>query len=146
LAPDAVNVLEDGRIVELTPDSLHVTDENVSGLVFVDGLGIGDVEQVVLRDRRHLAEDGIVVAAIGIDHLTGALRMGPELISRGVTGPDLSAELEKEARQAVRAAVHAAGKPPNRAVLQEAVHDTLSRLVWRRTGRRPMVLPVVSEL
>ena len=146
MAAECVHVLEDGRVVELRPDSLRVTDENVSGLVFVDGLGIGDVEQVVLRDRRHLAQDGIVVAAVGIDRDTGALRMGPELISRGVMGPDLSDELEREARQATRAAVKAAGSPPNRAVLQDAVHDALSRLVWKRTGRRPMVLPVVSEL
>jgi ribonuclease J len=146
LRPDAVHVLEDGRVVELTPDSLRVTDENVSGLVFVDGLGIGDVGQLVLRDRGHLARDGIVVAALGIDRDTGTLRMGPELISRGVTSESRFADLEPEALAAVRSAVSTAGRTPDRTVLQDAVHDTLSRLVWKRTGRRPMVLPVISEL
>jgi ribonuclease J len=141
-----IHVLEDGRVVELTRDSMQVTGENVAGLVFVDGMGIGDVEQVVLRDRRHLAHDGIVVAAIGIDRDTLSLRMGPELISKGVIGPELSPDLEREARTAVLAAVRAAGQRPDITVLQDSIHDALSRLVWKRTGRRPMILPVISEL
>lgn len=141
-----VHVIEDGHIVELTSDTLEVTEEGVSGLVFVDGLGIGDVEQVVLRDRRHLAGDGILVAAVGVDRDTGAIRLGPELISRGVVGPELTEGLEHDARSAVQAALRAAGERPDAAIVQELIHDTLSRLVWKRTGRRPMILPVVSEL
>jgi ribonuclease J len=143
---DRIRVLEDGRVVELRGDSMRVTSENVSGLVFVDGMGIGDVEQVVLRDRRHLARDGIVVCAVGVDRDTGSLRMGPELISKGVIDPELSEDLERDARTAVVAAVRAAGRRPDMAVLQDTIHDALSRLVWKRTGRRPMILPVISEL
>jgi ribonuclease J len=143
---DRIRVIEDGHIVELTPDSITVTEENISGLVFVDGLGIGDVEQVVLRDRRQMSQDGMLVAALGIDRDTGRLRTGPELISRGLIGPDLSQELEEAAGSAVVTALRQVGTRPNVGVVQELVHDTLSRLVWKRTGRRPMIIPVVTEL
>src|SRR5207245_10587320 len=72
-----------------------------TGLVYVDGLGVGDVEQVVLRDRRHLAEDGILVVTLTLDRDTGALRAGPELVSRGVIEPELSTTLMAAARAAV---------------------------------------------
>jgi ribonuclease J len=143
---ERIRVLEDGRVVELTPDSITVTEQNVSGLVFVDGLGIGDVEQVVLRDRRQMSQDGMLVAALGIDRDTGKLRTGPDLISRGVIGPELSADLEQAAGAAVVNALRQVGTRPNVVVVQDLVHDTLSRLVWKRTGRRPMIVPVVTEL
>lgn len=143
---ERIRVLEDGHVVEVTPDSVTVTEENVSGLVFVDGLGIGDVEQVVLRDRRQMSQDGMLVAALGIDRDSGRLRTGPELISRGLIGPELSRELEEAAGAAVVTALRQVGTRPNVAVVQDLVHDTLSRLVWKRTGRRPMIVPVVTEL
>jgi ribonuclease J len=132
--------------VELTEDSMQARDESVAGLVFVDGLGIGDVEQVVLRDRRHLATDGMLVATVGIDRDTGALRSGPELITRGFIDPELSDELMAEARQAVVTAIRGMGRRPDLTLLQEAIHDAVSRVLWRRTRRRPMVIPLLTEL
>ncbi|MGH7883174.1 MAG: ribonuclease J [Candidatus Dormibacteraceae bacterium] len=147
ISDDRIRVLNDGRVVEFDDGGWRVTEENVSGLVFVDGLGIGDVEQVVLRDRQHLAQDGIVVAAMGVQREGGQLRMGPQLISRGVIDPELSAKLEREARAAVIAALKGGGRHrPSITVLQELVHRTLSRLILKRTGRRPMILPVISEV
>lgn len=143
---DNVLVVEDGHVVELTTDSARVTDEDLAGYVFVDGLGIGDVEQVVLRDRKHLASDGMLVATVGIDRDSGAVRSGPELISRGFIDPELSEELMEEARAAVMAAVRGAGRRPDLTLLQEAMHDALSRLLWKRTRRRPMVIPLLTEL
>jgi ribonuclease J len=143
---DDVLVLEDGRVVELTADSITAREDSVAGFVFVDGLGIGDVEHVVLRDRRQLASDGMLVATAGIDRDTGTLRTGPELISRGFIEPELSDELMAEAREAVVAAIRGAGRRPDPTLLQEAIHDALSRLVWKRTRRRPMVIPVLTEL
>jgi ribonuclease J len=140
-----IKVLEDGHVVKLSPDSIEVTEEQTSGLVFVDGLGIGDVEQVVLRDRQHLAQDGILVVAVGIDRDTKALRTGPDLISRGVIGPELSRALEDDAGAALRAVLDGSG-PGDASLFRELIHDTLSRLIWKRTGRRPMILPLVSEL
>ena len=141
-----VLVIEDGRIVELTAESMRAGDESVSGLVFVDGLGIGDVEQVVLRDRRQLASDGLVVATVVLDRDTGSVRTGPELIERGFMDPELSDELMREARAEVVAAVRGAGPRPDMTLLQESIHDALSRLFWKRTRRRPMVIPLLTEL
>jgi ribonuclease J len=143
---DNVLVVEDGRVVELTADSIRAGSESVSGLVFVDGLGIGDVEQVVLRDRRQLASDGLVVATVGVDRDTGTIRSGPELIARGFMDPELSEELLREARAEVAAAVRRSGQHPDVTLLQESIHDAVSRLLWKRTRRRPMVIPLVTEL
>jgi ribonuclease J len=141
-----VLVVEDGRIVEVGPDGIQAREGNVAGLVFVDGLGIGDVEQVVLRDRRHLASDGLLVAQVGIDRLSGEVRAGPELISRGFIDPELSGDLMREARAEVMSAVRRAGARPDLSLLQESIHDSVSRLLWKRTRRRPMVIPLVTEL
>jgi ribonuclease J len=143
---DNVLVVEDGQVVELTRDSARVLDEDLAGYVFVDGLGIGDVEQVVLRDRKHLASDGMLVATVGLDRDSGAIRSGPDLITRGFIDPEFSEELMEEARAAVRAAVRDAGRRPDLTLLQEAMHDALSRLLWKRTRRRPMVIPLLTEL
>jgi ribonuclease J len=143
---ERVLVLEDGRVVELTPDSIHANDDSVAGFVFVDGLGIGDVEQVVLRDRRHLAGDGMLVATVGIDRDTGVLRTGPDLITRGFIDPELSEELLAEAREAVVRAITGMGRRPDPTLLQEAIHDAVVRVVWKRTRRRPMVIPLLTEL
>jgi ribonuclease J len=145
--PEAnVLVLEDGRVVELTEGSISAGQESVAGFVFVDGLGIGDVEHVVLRDRRHLASDGMLVATVGIDRDSGALRSGPDLITRGFIDPGLSDQLMAEAREAVVRAIDGMGPRPNLTLLQEAIHDAVSRVLWRRTRRRPMVIPVLTEL
>ncbi|TMD77371.1 MAG: ribonuclease J, partial [Chloroflexi bacterium] len=89
LPADHVVVVEDGETVELDAESMTRGEKIGTGLVYVDGLGVGDVEQVVLRDRRHLAEDGILVVTLTLDRDTGALRAGPDLISRGVIEPEL---------------------------------------------------------
>lgn len=146
IPPQNLVIIEDGRIVELTADSIRAAEDGVSGLVFVDGLGIGDVEQVVLRDRRQLASDGIIVATVGVDRDTGAVRMGPELVARGVMDPELSEDLLREARREVVAAARGAGPRPDLVLLQDSIHDALSRLLWRRTHRRPMIIPLVAEI
>jgi ribonuclease J len=146
IPPENLLVVEDGRIVELTEDTIKVGEDSVSGLVFVDGLGIGDVEQVVLRDRRQLASDGLMVATVVLDRDTGTVRNGPELIARGFMDPELSDDLMREASQEVSNALRDAGPRPDVTLLQESIHDVLSRLLWRRTRRRPMVIPLITEL
>jgi hypothetical protein len=81
LAEDHVDVVEDGETVELDAESMKRGEKINAGLVYVDGLGVGDVEQIVLRDRRHLAEDGILVVTVTLERDTGILRAGPDLIS-----------------------------------------------------------------
>jgi ribonuclease J len=143
---ERVLLLEDGYVVELTEDTIRARDESAAGLVFVDGLGIGDVEQVVLRDRRHLASDGLLVATVVIDRDSGTVRTGPDLITRGFMDPLLSEDLLAEVREAILAAIRGNGRHPNPTLLQEAIHDAVSRVLWKRTHRRPMVIPLLTEL
>jgi ribonuclease J len=144
---DRILVIEDGRAVDLTPQAMEVGEDINAGFVFVDGLGIGDVEHVVLRDRRHLASDGMVVVTVAVDRENGVVRAGPELISRGFIEQDTSEDLMRDARNEVLDAVgRLAGDPPETTIIQDAIHDAISRLVWKRTGRRPMVVPVVTEI
>jgi ribonuclease J len=142
-----VLVVEDGQSVELTADSIRLGERITAGLVYVDGLGIGDVEQVVLRDRRLLAQDGILLVTIAIDRDTGQVKAGPEFISRGFIEPDLSQELMDDARRAVIQGVRkVSGERPEMTHLKESIHDAVSKLVYKRTKRRPMVIPVLTEL
>ncbi len=146
--PDAnILIVEDGRTVRLTADSMEPGDTVSAGFVFVDGLGIGDVEQVVLRDRRRLSQDGIVIVTLTLDRTSGRLRAGPELISRGFIEPDLSASVMDELRRAIIGELERlAGGPPELNLVKETVHDLVQRHLNRRTKRRPMVIPLVTEL
>jgi ribonuclease J len=144
---DRIAVVEDGETVELEADSMVRGEKIGTGLVYVDGLGVGDVEQVVLRDRRHLAEDGILVVTLTLDRDTGTVRAGPDLVSRGVIEPELSSKLMADARAAAMQSI--ARFAETRAdinLLQEAIHDAVSKTVYKRTRRRPMVIPVVTEI
>jgi ribonuclease J len=144
---DRIIVVEDGETVELDAETIKRGEKIATGLVYVDGLGVGDVEQVVLRDRRHLAEDGILVVTLTLDRDTGAVRAGPDLISRGVIEPELSTKLMADARAAaVQSLGRLADTRPDLNLLQEAIHDAVSRTVYRQTSRRPMVIPVVTEI
>ena len=142
-----IAVVEDGESVDLGAESMKRGDKIATGLVYVDGLGVGDVEQVVLRDRRHLAEDGILVVTLTLDRDTGTVRAGPELVSRGVIEPELSGKLMADARKAVLDGIRRfADSNPDRSLLQEAIHDAVSKTVYKRTQRRPMVIPVITEI
>jgi ribonuclease J len=144
---DRIVVIEDGQTVELDHESMRRGDKVDTGLVFVDGLGVGDVEQAVLRDRRHLAEDGILVVTLVLDRDTAMVRAGPDLVSRGVIEPELSAKLMADARRAVMASIgHFANTHADVNVLNEAIHDAVSKTVYKQTRRRPMVIPVITEI
>ena len=147
ISGDRVVVVEDGEAVELDGEFISRGDKISTGLVFVDGLGVGDVEEVVLRDRRHLAEDGILVVTLALDRDTGSLRAGPDLLSRGVIEPELSSHLMADARRAAMDVIERlADSHADINILQEAIHDAVSKTVWRQTRRRPMVIPVVTEI
>ncbi len=145
--PSHIAVVEDGESVELDSSSMTRGEKVATGLVYVDGLGVGDVEQIVLRDRRHLAEDGILVATLTLDRDTGAVRAGPDLISRGVIEPELSTRLMADARAAALKSIgQFADSHPDVSLLQEAIHDAVSKTVYEQTRRRPMVIPVITEI
>ncbi len=142
-----IAVVEDGETVELDADSMVRGEKVATGLVYVDGLGVGDVEQIVLRDRRHLAEDGILVVTLTLDRDTGTVRAGPELVSRGVIEPELSGRLMADARDAVLVSIKRfANSHPETNLLHEAIHDAVSKTIYKQTRRRPMVIPVLTEI
>lgn len=142
-----IAVVEDGETVDLDRDSMSRGEKIATGLVYVDGIGVGDVEQVVLRDRRHLAEDGILVVTLTLDRDTGAVLSGPDLVSRGVIEPELSVRLMADARQSALDSIRPhADSHPELSILQEAIHDAVSKTVYKQTRRRPMVIPVITEI
>jgi ribonuclease J len=144
--PRSIVVAENGTVVELSPQGVRVVDEIDAGVTFVDGLGVGDVQDVALRDRRHLSEDGVVIVVTTLSGSNGGGGVGPpELIARGFAESDtLLGELREEAERVLDELLreHAAEIK----LIQEHLHDGLGQLVYDRTGRRPMILPVVVEV
>lgn len=141
-------ILQSGDVLELTEDSAAVTGKVPVGDILVDGLGVGDVGNIVLRDRQHLSQDGILIVVLGLDGATDELVCGPDIVSRGFVYVRESDELMDEARIVVNEAVEYClergmtdwGK------LKGSIKDSLSEFVWKKTKRRPMILPIIMEI
>ncbi len=141
-------ILRSGDVLELSEESAEVTGKVPVGDILVDGLGVGDVGNIVLRDRQHLAEDGIMIVVLGLDGATDELVSGPDIVSRGFVYVRESDELMEEARSVVNEAVEGCldrgisdwGK------LKGSIKDSLSEYVWKKTKRRPMILPIIMEV
>ncbi len=138
----SIVIAENGDVVELTRDGVRVVDRVDAGVTFVDGLGVGDISDVALRDRRHMSEDGVLIV---VTTLADGAASAPELIARGFGDSDeLLAEMRQEAHEIVRALL--AEDISEIKLLQEHIHDGIGQLVYDRTRRRPMILPVVVEV
>jgi ribonuclease J len=138
---------ENGSVVELSEEGARIVDRVQAGMTFVDGLGVGDVEDVALRDRRRLSEDGVlIVVATVAGSNGGGLTAPPELIARGFgEGAEaLLEELREEAQQVLEELLEDGVDEIK--LLQEHVHDALGGVVYDRTRRRPMILPVLVEV
>jgi len=134
-------------VIELTADSLEVIDHIPAGYVFVDGLGVGDVGAEILRDRRRLADDGVLIAAITVDRRTGELLGDPDLISRGFADRDDSKKIVERAAAVLAAEIRShVVEEPDWTYLNNKVRTTLGRHLYAQTRRRPMILPVVTEV
>ena len=148
IAEENIILAENGSVVELSEDGVRIVDQVTAGMTFVDGLGVGDVKDVALRDRRRLSEDGvlIVVATLAGAEGRGALTAPPELIARGFgEGADpLLDELRTEAQQVLEELL--GDGITEIKLLQEHLHDALGGVVYDRTRRRPMILPVLVEV
>ncbi|HVF54331.1 MAG TPA: ribonuclease J [Actinomycetota bacterium] len=144
----AIRIIEDGDVLELEDRTLSRGKHIPAGTILVDGLGVGDVGPVVLRDRKVLAGDGILVCVVTIDGHTGEVLAGPDLISRGFVYEDESRELLDEAADKVADALHALEdeKSTDWAAVKKACRRSLGEFVWNRTRRRPMILPIVMEI
>lgn len=140
-------ILEDGDVLELTANSAQKTKPIQVGRVFVDGKGVGDVGDVVIRDRRHLSEGGMVLAVMAIHQQSGELVAGPELISRGFMLPEESEEVLESAKTEVLATLSQMNRETRAdpAELKEEVRKALRRFFRKRLERHPVVLPYIIE-
>lgn len=133
--------------MELSEDGLKQLPNVPAGRVMVDGLGVGDVGSVVLRDRRHLGEDGLIVVVCTIDRESGQVVSGPDVVSRGFVYVRESEELMEEARRVVNAILeNSHGDYRDWSMLKTRMKDGLSRLLFERTRRSPMILPIIMEV
>ena len=141
-------ILNSGDVLELNADGAEVTGKVQVGDVLVDGLGIGDVGNVVLRDRQILSENGIIMAVLAIDSASGYIVSGPELVTRGFIYVKESDEVMDEMREIVQLA---AERMTDRGVkdfnkIRNVIRDDLSSYIWKSMNRRPMILPVILEV
>lgn len=145
---DNIFILSSGEVLSMDDEGAGVTGKVPVGTVLVDGLGVGDVGNVVLRDRQHLAEDGILIVVMSLEGTTGELLAGPDIVSRGFVYVKESDELMDEAHKVIEKAVFSCldknitdwGK------IKGTIKDTLSEFVWKKTKRRPMILPIIMEI
>jgi ribonuclease J len=147
VAADRVLLAEDGDVVELTDAGIDFVAEVPAGYLYVDGI-VGDVGRGVLRDRRVLAEEGVVVVVITVDAKSGEVLTGPEIITRGWVYAPEAEELLGEARLAVLRALEeaSASGSVDFETLRRRARSALGRFVAERTKRRPMIVPVVMEV
>ena len=137
-----------GRTIELTADKMSVVGSVPAGRVLVDGLGVGDVGSIVLRDRRHLAEDGLIVVVATVDNATGELLSGPDIVTRGFVYVREAETLIDEIRETARHALELCCSNPHCdwATMKTRVRDELSRMLFHKTKRSPMILPIIMDV
>jgi len=143
-----VFILRSGDVLELDERQAAVTGKVPVGAILVDGLGVGDVGNVVLRDRQHLAEDGIIIVVLALNREEGYLYSGPDIVSRGFVYVRESDELMDEARQVVaEVTLNCLDKGiKDWGKIKNTIRDNLGDYVWKKTKRRPMILPVILEV
>ena len=142
-----IMIMQTGEVLEIDQNGAKINGTVKTGAILVDGLGVGDVGNVVLRDRQHLAEDGIVVVVFGIDTVNGVLQSEPAIVSRGFVYVKESDELIEEASQIVGDELQEALDRGTRdwGKLKGIVKDALSGYLWKKTNRRPMILPIIMD-
>ena len=141
---DSIVLAENGSVVELGPKGVAIVDRVEAGVTFVDGLGVGDIGDVALRDRRHLSEDGVLIVVATLAGQNGRHVAPPELIARGFADGPLLEEMRAKADRVLAECLE--DNISEIKLLQEHLHDGLGQLIYDRTGRRPMILPVVVEV
>ena len=148
MSSDHIIISEIGRVIELTANSARLSGTVTAGQVFVDGYGVGDVGSVVLRDRRHLAQDGMIVVVLSMSGEDGSLVSGPDLITRGFVYVKESEGLMEELRQvALEAIASVDGRyATDWSAIKGAIKGDLSNYLYKKTKRSPMILPVIMEV
>ena len=142
-------MLQSGDVLEVSEEEAKVVDKVHTGEVLVDGLGVGDVGNIVLRDRQHLAEDGILIVVMTLEKGTNQLLAGPDIVSRGFVYVRESEGLMEDARHVLEEALgHYLGRQKNAdwSKIKLVVRDTMNEFIWKRTKRRPMILPIIMDV
>ena len=146
--PRNIHIGEIGTVFELSGKTCKASGAVTAGKVFVDGTGVGDVGSVVLRDRKHLAEDGMIVVCVNLSAEDGSVITGPDIITRGFIYVKESEELMEELRCVVMEALDRCGRKRTRdwATIKSAIKNDLSGYLYKQTKRNPMILPVIMEI
>ena len=144
-----VFMLHSGDVLEVSEQEAKVVDKVHTGEILVDGLGVGDVGNIVLRDRQHLAEDGIMIVVLTLERGSNQLLAGPDIVSRGFVYVRESEDLMEEARQVVTDAVEDCLNHQRNAdwsKIKLVIRDTMNEFIWKKTKRRPMILPIIMDV
>ncbi|MSQ35570.1 MAG: ribonuclease J [Dehalococcoidia bacterium] len=146
MAEEDAFAITDGDVLEIDENGARLAGRVPAEYVYVDGLGIGDVDHIVLRDRAHLASDGMVVVVVAVDRQRGELTRPPEVMSHGFVGPEEEPAMLEGVRRVVTAALGGEHHPVDWTGVREALKDDVARYLYEQTRRRPLVLPVTVEV
>ena len=145
---DNIIKLENGRILEIDENSAEFNGLVQSGIILVDGLGIGDVGNVVLRDRQHLSQDGLIIVVLTMDSSSGEVVAGPDVISRGFVYVKESENVMEDIKQVVRQIVRKCEEQEVRdwTTIKNSIRENLREYIFSKTKRNPMIIPIVMEV
>jgi ribonuclease J len=148
IPPENIFVGENGQVFEFTKKKGQIAGRVHAGRVLVDGLGVGDVGNVVLRDRKQLSQDGIFIITLTIDKASGTVVAGPDVVSRGFVYVKESEKLMDDAREKIKEVLAKADSEKSKdwANIKSSIRDTLSRFLYEKTKRKPMIIPIISEI
>ena len=143
-----MSTVTSGDVVEICEDSCKVVDHVQHGGILVDGLGVGDVGNIVLRDRQNLAQNGIIIVVLTLERYSNQLLAGPDIVSRGFVYVRESEDLMDEAKRVVDDAVAdcLSRHVTDWGKLKNMIRDSLSDFMWKRMKRNPMILPIIMEV
>ncbi len=145
---DNIMITGNGRVLELNDDEIKFTSTVPSGRVMVDGLGVGDVGSVVLRDRQHLSQDGLIVIVMSMDNQTGEIVSGPDVISRGFVYVRESENLMEQVKFFIRERIHELEERhiTDWSTIKSTLKDEVRDFIFDKTKRNPMILPILMEV
>lgn len=141
-------IMQSGDVLALDEKEAKIVDKVHTGAILVDGLGVGDVGNIVLRDRQHLAEDGILIVVLTLEKRTNQLLAGPDIVSRGFVYVRESESLMEEARQVLQEALEKclSNRNADWSRIKLVIRDTMNEFIWKRTKRKPMILPIIMDV
>ena len=141
-------LLTNGRVLEVNQKEAKLTTSVPSGKILVDGLGVGDVGNIVLRDRQHLSQDGLIVIVMTMDSATGEIVSGPDVVSRGFVYVRESENLMEDVKKVIREEVRNFEEQGIRdwSTIKSTLKDNLRDYIFQKTKRNPMILPIIMEV